>query len=146
MIQYPGKYVTIEWTNGLWRGDCVNIGVIIMCPDIKYIDVMLTPNGGHEDQRIATFFEMGSMEPLVRNKESIHFRVDGWRKDYFDNPHLDMVKRREFIFSNMDHNMIKCSVYGSLNYHESRAIVISENPSLDLKRVYDDMVAWPSKV
>jgi hypothetical protein len=144
-MEHSAWYVTIEWNNGSWRGDRVNLGVIVMCPDLQYIDVLLTPNGGREDQRIAAFFDMPSMDPLARNKENIRFRVDRWREHYFVDPHPDKDKRREFIHARLIDEMTKCSIYGSINYRELRLIMVGDDPSVDLRTVYDDDVAWPPK-
>lgn len=144
-MEHGAWYSTIEWNNSSWRGDRVNLGVIVACSDLQYIDVLLTPDGGREDQRIAAFFDMPSMEPLAWVKESIRARVGRWREHYFVDPHPDKDKRREFIYARLNDEMMKCSIYGSINYRELRLIMVNDDPSLDLKAVYDDDVAWPPK-
>jgi hypothetical protein len=146
MARHPGRYFTIEWTSGLWRGDRANIGVLVTCPDLKHVSVMLTPDdGGAEDKRIAAFFGMDDMEPLARAKESARALVDRCREDFFDDPHLDLKTKREFVWARMDDRLAKHSIYGSVNYREGRAIVVGDDPSVDLKVTYDDMVAWPPR-
>jgi hypothetical protein len=145
MARYPGRYYTIEWNNGLCRGDVATIGVIVVCPDLKYIGVMQAPDGGAEDRRVAAFFGMEDMAPLAKAKDGTRAIVDRFREEHLDDPHPDLEKRRAFVWSRMDDRLARCSIYGSVNYREGRAIVVGDDPSADLRATYDDMVAWPPK-
>lgn len=138
-----GWYVTAEWHGHLWRGDSANFGVIVMDSDKKYIDCMFSPDGGHEDKRIAAFFEMASTDALVRSKESLRRYVDEWRKRYFDDPHDNLKKRSEFIYSMMKSQVAKLSIYGAYELREPRLVVTDNSPSEALVAIYKQDVAWP---
>ena len=116
-----GYYSCIQFCPDAGRAECANVGVILFCPDAKFLDSRDAKCG----RRIQEFFQMNIEDALCVNAAvaATVDRLDScWTREHLE--HFIATRANDIILTPL------------------RPMRVTD-PSKDLDRLYRELVKWP---
>lgn len=118
----PGYYSLIQFCPDRGRLEAVNVGVVVLCPALNFLDARIAPS----DDRVARFFGRASFDAwaLESGKRGIAYRIRAER-DHLIKPealqHFIDTRANDFVMTPLRHMRV-------------------EDPEADLERLYRKLV------
>lgn len=140
-MNYPGWWSLFQVEDACGHGEHANLGALVVCPDLRWMDCLMSSDGSAQDLRAMRFLGLSQHE-LSRRKKAALELVANLSKTYMDDPHPDLEKRREFIRIRVGDALAMAFAHFGCRFTELHGIVVGDDPCFDVASVYRAHVEW----